>query len=54
MMGETPQHKKVGSPTPKAGTRKAGVLDIAFKQGRFTADSQSRIINHHILRNSAF
>lgn len=40
MMGKTPQHNKVGSPTPKAGTRKAGVLDIPYKHGRFTAESQ--------------
>ncbi|WP_293152974.1 MULTISPECIES: hypothetical protein [unclassified Microcoleus] len=54
MMGKTPQHNQVGSPTPKAGTRKAAVSDLAFNRGRFTSDRRSQIINYHILRSSGF
>ncbi|MEG4342547.1 hypothetical protein QUB70_04555 [Microcoleus sp. A003_D6] len=32
MMGKTPQHNRVCSPTRKAGARKAGVLYLAFRQ----------------------
>ncbi|MBD0395851.1 MAG: hypothetical protein ICV52_18930, partial [Microcoleus sp. C1-bin4] len=32
MMGKTPQHTRVCSPTRKAGARKAGVLELAFSQ----------------------
>ncbi|WP_445176991.1 hypothetical protein [Microcoleus sp.] len=30
MMGKTPQHTRVCSPTRKAGAQKAGVLELAF------------------------
>jgi len=32
MMGETPQQNRVCSLTPKAGARKGGLLELAFRQ----------------------